>query len=128
MLLAGKQTYPTLILLELHRSSDEQQGLNSASSQPSSSHGGASNDLLEEDKYERFISDCNSPHTLPLFPAHSMPPLGPIVQPTASLHRTYQQHRRSPQPNKLVSNLIKRSFFPPTLTKGGTAAQTTIGL
>jgi hypothetical protein len=67
------------------RSSDGQQGLNSASSQPSSSHVAAPNDLLEEDEYKRFISDCNSPHMMPLFPAPSMPPLGPIVQPTASL-------------------------------------------
>ncbi len=67
------------------RSSDGQQGLNCASSQPSSSHVAAPDDLLEEDEYERFIYDCNSPHTTPLLPAPSMPPLGPIVQQEASL-------------------------------------------
>jgi hypothetical protein len=67
------------------RSSDGQQGLNYASSQSSSSHVAAPDDLLEEDKCERFISDCNSPHTTPLFPAPTMPPLGPMVQQAASL-------------------------------------------
>jgi hypothetical protein len=67
------------------RSSDGQQGLNYASSQSSSSHVAAPNDLLEEDEYERFISDCNSPHTMPLFPAPTMPHLGPMVQQAASL-------------------------------------------
>jgi hypothetical protein len=67
------------------RSSDGQQGLNYALSQSSSSHVAAPDDLLEEDEYERFISDCNSPHTTPLFPAPFMSPLGPVVQQAASL-------------------------------------------
>jgi hypothetical protein len=65
--------------------SSGQQGLNFTSSRPSSSHVVAPDNLLEEDEYKRFLSDCNSPHTTPLFPAPPMPPLGPIVQQPASL-------------------------------------------
>ncbi len=109
-------------------SSDKQQGLNSASSPHSPSHISAADDLVEEDKYERFISDCNSPHTTTLFPAHSMPPLGTYHNQQQPLFKstTCQQLGLSPQLDQLVSHLVQHSFSPWTLTKGGTTSPTMI--
>ena len=85
-----------------------QQGLNSASTPYSPSHVAAPNDLVEEDEYERFISDCNSPHTTTLFPAHSVPPLGTLSQPTTA----------SLQANHLPATGVVTSTGPTGLASG----------
>jgi hypothetical protein len=70
----------------------------------------APDDLLEEEEYERFISDCNTPHRTPLLPAPSMHPLGPMVQQAASL-QLYQPASKKVTPAEQIGLESGKAFL-----------------